>query len=305
MDINSRILITGANGLVGSALTQHLLNMGYANIIPLTRSDCDLTNASETEAIFRFSKPQYVFHAAARVYGILGNMENKGVSFFDNVSINTNVVEASRKVGVAKITVMGTGAVYPYPPPQLPLREETIFDGRPHPSENSYAQAKRAMLAMLESYHESYGLEWAYVVSCNLYGPRDKFDTRGGHVIPSLIKKFHNCVANGEPVQIWGDGSAQRDFMYVEDVADAVHLIMQNGSGPINLGSGKVYSIREVVEALEAVTGQKKIAWDSTMPNGQEYRAYDLSKLNALGFSTKFSLHEGIQKTWNWYCENN
>jgi hypothetical protein len=193
MKPDDRILITGARGLVGSAVANHLRQAGYANLIEVGRDTCDLTDTAATIAAFERARPDYVFHAAARVYGIMGNLKNKALSFFDNVMINTNVVEASHRVGVKKIAAMGTGAVYPYPSPGLPLKEDMIFLGKPHPAEDSYAQAKRAMLAMLQAYEESYGIEWVYLVSCNLFGPRDKFDTEFGHVVPSLIKKFHDA----------------------------------------------------------------------------------------------------------------
>jgi len=303
MEKTSRILITGAAGLVGSALVEHLHGIGYTNVIPLSRKECDLTDAKRTIDVITDLAPDFVFHAAARVYGIVGNMENKGVSFFDNVTINTNVVEACRIAKVKKITVMGTGAVYPYPSPGLPLREEMIFMGRPHPSENSYAQAKRAMLAMLEAYEESYGLKWAYIISCNLFGPRDKFDTHGGHVVPSLIKKFYDAKKFSTPVSIWGDGSSKRDFLYIEDVAVASELIMRLHEGPLNIGSGQVFSIREIVENIAAVADYKNIVWDSSMPNGQDYRGYDLTNLNRLGFKPQYSILDGVRKTWEWYCD--
>src|SRR5262249_20698876 len=158
-------------------------------------------------------------HAAARVYGIVGSMKNQGRLFYDNVMMNTNVVEASRRAGARKITVMGTGAVYPYPSPGLPLNEHMIFLGRPHPAHAGYPNAKLAMLAMLEAYQDSYGLEWAYIVSANLFGPRDRFDSETGNVVTSLVKKFYDAKTSGGMVSVWGDGSAQRDFVYIKDAA--------------------------------------------------------------------------------------
>jgi GDP-L-fucose synthase len=302
MNKASVIMVTGAHGLVGSALMEFLKSSGYEHVIGIGRNDCDLLNSENTAAIMMRIRPEYVFHCAARVYGILGNMNNKGISFYENVVINTNIVEAARITGVKKITVMGTGAVYPYPPPGLPLREDMIFMGSPHTSEDSYAHAKRAMLAMLNAYEESYDLKWAYVVSCNLFGPRDKFDTENGHVVPSLIKKFSDAKKSDTNPLVWGDGSARRDFMYVKDAAAALECIMNNLNGPVNLGSGRVYSIREIVDALGHITGlASRVEWDVTKPNGQDYRAYDLSKLNAAGFSCKYNIEQGLKETWNWY----
>jgi GDP-L-fucose synthase len=305
MEKHSKVLITGANGLVGSALNEKLKALGYSNIIAIGRNECDLMNFEQTKEYFSNSKPDYVFHAAARVYGILGNMENKGLSFYENTMINTNVIEASRLADIKKITVMGTGAVYPFPPKTLPLKENEIFEGKPHPSEDSYANAKRAMLAMLNAYKESYNMEWAYIVSCNLFGPRDKFDIEYGHVVPALIKKFFDAKKTKQDVVVWGNGSAQRDFMYIKDVASLAVLIMHQVSGPINIGSGQVYRIKDIVEILTSISGmQGRVRWDSSKPNGQDYRAYDLSKIKRLGFNNKYSLDKGLYETWNWYLNN-
>lgn len=302
MKPDDRILITGARGLVGSAVADHLRQAGYANLIEVGRDTCDLTDTAATIAAFERARPDYVFHAAARVYGIMGNLKNKALSFFDNVMINTNVVEASHRVGVKKIAAMGTGAVYPYPSPGLPLREEMIFLGKPHPAEDSYAQAKRAMLAMLQAYEESYGIEWVYLVSCNLFGPRDKFDTEFGHVVPSLIKKFHDARQDRGKVTIWGDGSAQRDFLYVKDAALAICLAMENCHGAVNMGSSQVLRIRDIVDMIADITGMgDSLVWDASKPNGQDYRAYDLSKLDAAGFKPAYSIHRGLEETWDWY----
>lgn len=305
MKLNSKILVTGARGLVGSAIVEELNTQGYTNVIVAGRDDCDLVDGRSVNAYFEKNKPEYVFHNAARVYGIMGNMNNKGLSFYDNCMINTNVVHASHLNGVKKITAMGTGAVYPYPSPGLPLNEEMIFLGRPHHAENSYAQAKRAMLAMLEAYQESYGLEWAYIVSCNLFGPKDKFDMVNGHVVPSLIKKFYNAKKTGDSVTVWGDGSAKRDFMYVADTARVAIEIMNKLNGAVNIGNGKVYAIKEIVDMIAKISNMEdRVVWDASKPNGQDYRAYDLSKINSIDFSTKFSIYEGLEKTWNWYNEN-
>ncbi|MHC2147788.1 GDP-L-fucose synthase family protein [Pseudomonas sp. 210_17 TE3656] len=304
MNKQDKILVTGARGLVGSALVEHLKSEGYVNVIEVGRQECDLVNAESTRAFFEKVRPDYVFHAAARVYGIMGNMQNKALSFYDNVMINTNVVDASQKVGVKKITVMGTGAVYPFPSPGLPLREDMIFLGVPHPAEDSYGHAKRAMLAMLRAYEESYGLEWAYVVSCNLFGPRDKFDTEFGHVVPSLIKKFYDAKQKGEKVVVWGDGSAQRDFMYVKDTARVGLAIMNDISGASNIGSGVVYKIRDIVDMITEISGmQGQVVWDSEKPNGQDYRAYDLTNIKSIGFECKYTIRQGLEETWAWYSE--
>ena len=306
MNNNTKVMITGVRGLVGSALLELLKNEGYINIIPVGRQECNLVDQKQTLEFIQDQKPDYIFHSAARVYGIMGNMCNKGLSFYDNAMININVVHGAYLAGIKKLTVMGTGCVYPYPSPSLPLKEEMIFSGRPHASENSYAQAKRAMLAMCEAYQESYDLDWAYIISCNLFGPNDKFDTEFGHVVPSLIKKFYDAKESGGKVVVWGDGTARRDFLYVKDAARASLEIMKNVSGACNMGSGQIYSIRQIVEMIAEITEMEdSIVWDTSKPNGQDYREYDLSKLDSTGYRTHWEIKQGLKETWNWYCENN
>jgi GDP-L-fucose synthase len=270
------------------------------------RAYCDVDDTPATFALIDRRRPDHVFHAAARVYGIMGSMKHQGASFYENCMINTNVVEASRRAGARKITVMGTGAVYPFPSPGLPLKEDMIFLGRPYPANAGYANAKLATLAMLEAYEESYGLKWAYIVSGNLFGPRDKFDVEFGHVVPSLIKKFYDAKKNGGTVEVWGDGSAQRDILYVKDAARVALAVMSSIDGAVNMGSGHVYSIRDVVETLSELAGMSgRIEWDHSKPNGQAYRAYDLSKIERLGLSPIYSLRDGLAETWKWYCAQN
>jgi len=296
------IAVTGARGLFGSAMVEYLRGLGYLNVVAVGREECDLTDLPATRRYFEKIAPQYVFHGAGRVYGIMGNMKNKALSFYDNVLINTSVVDAAHRAGVRKIAVMGTGAVYPYPPPAQPFTEDMIFMGEPHKSEDSYSHAKRAMLGMLRAYGESYGLDWTYIVSCNLFGPRDRFDAEQGHVIPSLIKRFYDAKRRGEQVAVWGDGTAQRDFLFVEDAAKAAFLAMENVQGPVNIGSGNVYTIREMVEALTEVSGMEgRVEWDRSKPNGREYLGYDLSRIHATGFKSENTLKEGLRKTWDWY----
>ncbi len=302
MKRSDKILVTGAKGLVGSALVEHLRQEGFDSVIEVGRENCDLTDPRETREYFDRSRPDYVFHAAARVYGLGGNLKNKAISFYDNVLINTNVVDASHRVGVKKIAVMGSGAVYPYPPPELPFREDMIFMGEPHHSEDSYSHAKRAMLGMLRAYRESHGLDWAYIVCCNQFGPRDRFDAENGHVVPSLIKKFHQAKCGGGNVVVWGDGSAQRDFMYVKDTARVATAIMEQLAGPVNIGSGSVITIRQVVDMITDISGMHgRVLWDATKPNGREYLGYQLSKIDSIGFSCNYTVRRGLEETWSWY----
>lgn len=305
MEKQAKIMVTGARGLVGSAVVDLLKHEGYTQVVPVSRQVCDLVDQKQTLAFIQDVRPDYIFHAAARVYGIMGNMCNKARAFYENTLINTHVVHGAYLAGTKKITVMGTACVYPYPSPGPILKENMIFSGRPHESENSYAQAKRAMLAMCEAYQESHHLKWAYIVSNNLFGLRDKFDTKFGHVVPSLVKKFYDAKQKGKKVSVWGDGSAKRDFLYVKDAARACLEIMRAIEGPCNMGSGTVYTIRQIVDMLAQITDMADaIEWDRTKPNGQDHRFCDLSRLNAIGFQTKWSIQAGLQETWEWYCNH-
>ncbi len=299
-----KILVTGAAGMVGSHVVD-LLKEDGRQVVGIGRKECDLRNPMRTREVFEDIKPTHVFHSAACVYGIIGNMTRPGQSFLENLQINTNVIESARQVGVEKVTAMGTGCVYPYPPLSIPLHEDDIFHGRPHPSEAGYAHAKLAMLAQLETYNNSgKGMDYGYVVSCNLFGPRDKFDPVNGHVVPALIRKFYEAKRDDTPVTIWGDGSAQRDFIYIKDAARAIVRIMDDVTGPINMGTDSVWRIKEIVQALAKISGlpSDRIVWDDSKPNGVDYRGYDLSRLDALGFRPEYTIPEGLEETWEWYC---
>jgi GDP-L-fucose synthase len=309
MKRSDTILVTGANGLAGSAVVEHLRANHFTCVVPLTRDDVDLRNHGLTAAMFRRIQPAHVFHAAATVYGLGGNMANQGKAFLDNTLINTAVIDAAKKCGsVKKITVMGTNCVYPYPP-ELPYRESTIFDGRPDVGEVGYAHAKRHMLAMLEVYHQSYGLDYCYIVSGNLYGPRDKFNPETGHVLPSLIRKFWDAKQNPDDVvSVWGNGTATRDFLYSADLARIVHILMSEAikPGAINIGHGKSYSIRQAVLALSVISGvsMDRVQWDATKPNGRPECYADLSRIRALGFLPSHDLVTGLKATWDWFSKD-
>lgn len=305
MEKHDTILVTGAGGLVGSHVVDLLKEQGFSDVLGPGKHVLDYLDGGAVATYLAVKKPRHVIHCAARVYGIMGNMRNQAQSILENTAINTNVIEASRRAGVEKITAMGTGAIYPTLPDGRDVYfTSDIWEGRPHPSEAGYAHAKRHMLATLEAYRDSYGMDFAYVVSCNLFGPRDKFDTEGGHVVPSLVKKFFDAKRSGGGVIVWGDGSATRDFLYVKDAARVVTLVANQVSGPINMGSDSVWSIKEIVRVLTKISGlpPEQVAWDYTKPNGQAHRAYDLTALNDLGFERHWSVAKGLQETWEWYC---
>jgi GDP-L-fucose synthase len=314
MKKNSCIVVTGANGLAGSAVVKHFRERQYTCVVPITRDDVDLRDPDGTDVLFQRVSPQYVFHAAATVYGIGGNMRNQAKSIYDNTLINTNVVHSCRNV--AKIVAMGTNAAYP-DPPFLPYEEERIYNGRPHAAEFGYGHAKRHMLAMLECYRESHGLDFTYLVSGNLFGPRDRFDVETGHVLPSLIAKFWQASRDRLcPVEVWGDGRASRDFLYSADLARIVERVMCGDdpytdakgetSGAINVGSGQMRSISYVVKKLCSITGVSfdRVAWRTDLPNGRPDTRAQLDKLSLLGFSPAWSFDRALTETWEWYCEN-
>lgn len=306
MKPNSCIVVTGANGLAGSAVIEHLRHT-HSCVVPMTRKDANLCDPDQTGRFFGRVGPEYVFHAAATVYGLGGNMKYQAKSILENTLINTNVIDASKLVGVKKFIAMGTNAVYPWPP-VLPYREETIFDGRPHDGEAGYGHAKRHMLAMLEAYKESYGMDYTYLVSGNLFGPRDTFNTETGHVLPSLIKKFYDAATNVEfdgAVNVWGDGSPTRDFLYSRDLARIVRMMLENDTtGAINIGSGDRRSIDYVCRRLCSISGlpYDHVHYDKTKPNGRPDCYADLSKLWALGFHRSLDFADALKETYDWYA---
>lgn len=302
MKHDSRIAVTGANGLAGSAVVEYLQSRGYESVFPITRKMTDLRNPDDTLDRFVQLKPEYIFHAAATVYGLQGNMDNQFKSIMDNTMINTNVIGAAHAIRtVKKIVAMGTNAIYPWPA-DLPYREDTIFDGRPHDGEAGYGHAKRHMLAMLEAS----GLDYAYLVSGNLYGPRDTFNVTTGHVLPSLIKKFYDAsIGATASVNIWGDGSATRDFLYSEDLAHLVTFMFDNEfKGAINIGSGETRSLDYVAKHLSSISGVdfSRVVYDTTKPRGRPDCYADLSKLRALGWRTPTPLPDGLKATYDWYA---
>ena len=304
MEFADKILITGARGLVGSTLTRELARQGHTDLLPVGKDDCNLLIAEDVRKLFATHRPKYVFHAAAQVYGILGNMENMGKAFLNNVLINTNVIEACREFEVKKIVAVGTIAAYPQEFGQNPIKEDIIFNGRPHFSEQAYAQAKRAMLAQLEAYHVSYGIDYAFAISTNLYGEGDRFHKEWAHVIPSLIQKFYEAKAARVPVCVWGDGSSTRDFLHALDAARALILIMHHLQGAVNVASGELIQIRELVAMLQKITGHDQVTWDISKPMGQALRRFDVTKLHSVGFTPRIRIEDGLADLYAWYCRN-
>lgn len=305
IDSHARILITGGTGLVGHALVSVLADEGFGNIIAVGSGDCDLRDGNAVQKMFTDLRPDYVFHLAARVFGIGGNKKYKSDVLFDNVMINSNVIEFARKAGAKKIVAMGSICVYPEFQGQQEFKEEHIWMGPPHSSEDSYAHAKRLMLAQLQAAKEQYGLASAFAISANLYGPHDNFDIENGHVTPSLIAKFFKAKQTGQSVKVWGSGAAIRDFSYCDDAARALYEILLKIEGPVNLGSGFRHPVRDIVSILQGICGESvRVEWDSDKPDGELYRSYNLDRLAAAGFHAKITLEEGIRRTYDWYSVN-
>lgn len=295
-----RLIVTGAGGMLGRRVLDELTQAGY-EAIGLTRAVVDLTETNETHRVFAELKPDAIIHLAARVAGLGGNLAAPGEMFYENIMINNNVVEASRRAGVKKFVGVGSTAIYS-DLVSLPMREEDIWLGPPHGSEAPYGNAKRAMLAQLQSYGQQYGLKYAYAVLTNSFGPDDRFDEKHGHVMPSLISKFHRASQDGSAVTIWGTGKPQRDFIYSKDAARAFRLMMERSQGSVNVASGVEVSIRELVGLIAEVCGyQGDIIWDATKPDGQALRQYDTTRLKTLDFRPAFDLRQGVRETYGWF----
>jgi len=299
------ILITGGSGLAGINLREYLQSQGFNRILAPTRVECDLTERQAVLDYFERNKPDYVFHMAGFARGIVGQMRNQGEAYLTNTLINTHVIDACHRARVKKVVAMGSAAMYPDPEPGIPLAEGDVWKGPPYSLELGYAQAKRGMLAQLQAYESSYGTPYAFPFSTNLYGPHDRFNTETGHVIPSLVKKFHDAKQGKTLVTVWGDGSAHRDFLYIKDAARALHTIMNNVIGPVNLATGTPRKIRDVVNILAAYTGMKEqIVWDTSKPSGYIFRAYDVSRLRAAGFACHYTLEQALHETYDWYASH-
>lgn len=283
---------------------EELARDGGYDVLAPRREEVDLSDAAATSRFFKRAAPDVVFHLAARVAGIGGNLAAPGEMFYENVVINTHVIEAARLGGAKKFVAVGSAAIYS-DAVSLPMREDDLWQGPPHHSEGPYGHAKRSMLAHLEAYHAQYGMEFVYCILTNTFGPRDRFDEQRGHVLPSLISKFHRGVAANEPVVVWGTGTARRDFLYVKDVAKALRSLSAAGIGPVNVASGREVSIRDLAFLIRDVSGYKgPVHWDTDKPNGQELRQYDIGRLRSVGFTPDYTLERAVAETYEWYVHN-
>ena len=303
MDSDSKILVAGANGMVGSAIVRNLESKGYTNIIKGTRDDVDFTNQDETERYFCSEEPEYVFIAAAKVGGIMANSNYKADFLTENLQIQTNIIQQSYNFGVKKLLFLGSSCIYPKFATQ-PIREDQFMTGSLEPTNDAYAIAKIAGIMMCQAYREQYGFNAISLMPTNLYGTNDNFDLNSSHVLPAMIAKFHNAMKTNESVSLWGDGSAMREFLYVDDLAEACYVCMQkyDESEHINVGTGEDVRIWELASIISSVVGfSGKILWDFTKPNGTPRKVLNVNKIKSLGWEPKISLREGIELTYDWY----
>jgi GDP-L-fucose synthase len=295
-----RALVTGGAGFLGSFLVERLRERGDEVVVP-RRAEYDLTHWSDAERLFGDALPEVVFHLAAEVGGIGANRDNPGRYWYANLIMGAHVLELSRLYGVSKLVVAGTVCAYPKLTP-TPFHEEELWNGYPEETNAPYGVAKKSVLVGGQAYREQYGLDTVYLLPANLYGPRDNFDLRTSHVVPALIRKM---LAGTPEVVLWGDGSPTREFLYVEDAAEAFGLAADRYSGPepVNIGTGVEISIRELAETIAELTGfEGRIVWDESMPNGQPRRRLDTSRASELlGFDASTSLREGLERTVLWY----
>jgi GDP-L-fucose synthase len=298
-----RTLVTGGGGFVGSHLVERLERAGHDVVVP-RRRDVDLTRREDAERVFAESEPELVFHLAAEVGGIGANRANPGRYWYANLIMGAHVLELARLHGTRKLVIAGTVCSYPKHTP-VPFREGDLWNGYPEETNAPYGVAKKAILVGAQAYREQYGLDSIFLLPANLYGPRDNFHPTNAHVIPDLIRKM---IDSPERVVLWGDGSPSREFLYVDDLAEALVLAAEryDGPEPVNVGTGVETRIREVVDLVAELTGfTGEIVWDTSMPNGQPRRSLDASRARELfGFEARTPLREGLERTIAWYREH-
>jgi GDP-L-fucose synthase len=300
-----RVVVTGGAGFLGQNVVNELKQRGYNNIVVPRSREYDLTEQQQVRKLISDARPQLVIHLAAVVGGIGANRENPGKYFYDNLMMGVMLIEESRRAGVDKIVSVGTICSYPKFTP-VPFKEEDLWSGYPEETNAPYGLAKKMLLVQSQAYRDQYSFNGIYLMPVNLYGPGDNFDHASSHVIPALIRKCLEAkAANARTVELWGDGSPTREFLYVTDAARAIVTAAENydGSDPVNLGSGWEVTIKELAEQIAKIVGfDGQIVWDATKPNGQPRRRLDTSRAEKLfGFKAKMSLSEGLQETISWY----
>jgi GDP-L-fucose synthase len=307
MQKNDKILITGCQGMVGSALIKELRQLGYENVVGIDRDDCDLIDTNKTNILFAKIKPDYVFHIAAKVGGIYANDTQSAEFIYENLMIQCNVIHTAYIERVKKLIFCGSICIYPKLSPQ-PIKEECLLSGALEKTNIGYALAKITGVIMCQMYRKQHGCNFISVMPSNLYGPDDNFKLMDAHVLPTLIRKFHTAkINNNKSVEVWGTGIAKREFLYVKDAAQALIFLMNNynDESPINIGTGKITSIKELAEIIkDVVKYDGEIVWNTEYTDGVLERTADISKISTLGWEAKIGLREGIEKTYQWYIYN-
>ncbi len=306
MEKNAKIYIAGHRGMVGSALLRKLQSEGYTNIIVRKSAELDLRNQAAVTRFFEEEKPDYVFVAAAKVGGIQANNIYRADFLYENLMIQNNVIHQSYVTGVKKLLFLGSSCIYPKMAPQ-PLKEDYLLTGLLEPTNEPYAIAKIAGIKMCDAYRSQYGCNFISAMPTNLYGPNDNYDLINSHVLPAMIRKFHEAKINKTPsVEIWGTGTPMREFMHADDLADACYYLMlhHNEAGFVNVGTGIDVTIRELAELIKGVVGYEgELTWNTSKPDGTPRKLMDVSKLNAAGWKHKIDLKEGIQSVYKEYAE--
>jgi len=302
MDKDSKIYVAGHNGMVGSAIVRKLSAEGYINIVTRGSQELDLRNQQGVTDFFASEKPEYVFLAAARVGGIMANNTYRAEFIYDNLAIETNVIHHAYKSGVTKLMLLGSSCIYPKMSPQ-PMKEEYILTGELEHTNEPYAVAKIAGFKMCQAYRAQYGCNFITCMPTNLYGPNDNYDLDNSHVLPALLSKFHTAKQENEPtVEIWGTGNPQREFLHVDDLADACLFLMLNYNEPelINVGTGRDISIKELAELIKAIVGYSgELQFDTSKPDGTRQKLLDVDKIHNFGWHHNIGLTEGITAVYN------
>lgn len=306
MNQNSRIYIAGHRGMVGSSLHRNLLQKGFTQFILRTSSELDLRNQQAVQEFFANEKPEYVFLAAAKVGGIVANNTYRAEFLYDNLMIQNNIIDAAYRTGVKKLLFLGSSCIYPKLAPQ-PLKEEYLLTGLLEPTNEPYAIAKIAGIKMCDAYRAQYGCNFISAMPTNLYGPNDNYDLKNSHVLPAMIRKFHEAkIAGAEAVTLWGTGSPLREFLHTDDLAEAcVHLMEHyNEDGLVNIGVGEDISIKDLALLIKDITGYTgQIVWDSSKPDGTPRKLMDVSKINSMGWKARIGLREGIERVYGEYVK--
>ena len=308
MDSNSKIFVAGHKGLVGSAIVRNLKAKGFTNILTADRNQIDLTNLTAVKMFFLLEQPEYVFMAAAKVGGILANRDYPADFIYENLMIQSNIISCAAEAEVKKLLFLGSSCIYPKFAEQ-PISEDQLLSGHLESSNEAYAIAKIAGIKMCQAYRRQHGLNAISLMPTNLYGPNDNFDHNSSHVLPAMISKFHGSLDKSEHwvVKLWGDGSPMREFLHVDDLAEACYTCMEkyDGEEHINVGTGEDVTIKELAETIVDVVGYKNAyEWDTSKPNGTPRKVLNVDKIKSLGWEPKISLREGIESTYEWFKEN-